>query len=258
MLPALISAGASLLGGFLGNDNSAKQADKQMEFQDRMSSTAHQRQVEDLRLAGLNPILSATKGMGASTPSGAAAPQHDYITPAIASALSAWAGKRDTERVENETEKNLEEVEQLQKTNKRLLERLDALEKQTIQQTALTEQDQLLRQEQTKTEYERGHVQFLERGRVRAATDQLIAQTKTEAERAGLTAAEHRKVVEEIITEPVRRKTIRQQGDLAGNSARSAGAIADLDDSEYGRIMRGIQRAVDAVRGGSSAVRNVR
>lgn len=50
------------------NNANVESAKKQSEFQERMSSTAHQREVEDLIKAGLNPVLSANNG--ASTPMG--------------------------------------------------------------------------------------------------------------------------------------------------------------------------------------------
>ena len=61
----------SLAQSNANNAFNAQQVQNQMDFQERMSSTSHQREVKDLIAAGLNPVLSANGG--ASTPSGSSA-----------------------------------------------------------------------------------------------------------------------------------------------------------------------------------------
>ena len=104
---AIISGGASLLGGLFGRSSAKKAAKRQEQFQERMRDTQHQAEVKDLIAAGLNPILSATGGSGAASPAGAQ-PQGiggDLISPAVNSALAAKLNNAQIENIKTDTMK---------------------------------------------------------------------------------------------------------------------------------------------------------
>lgn len=54
-------------------DFNSAEAAKNREWQEMMSNTAHQREMADLKAAGLNPVLAASNGNGAAVTSGATA-----------------------------------------------------------------------------------------------------------------------------------------------------------------------------------------
>ena len=96
---ALVTGGLGLLGGLIGNSASAREAQKNRDWQERMSNTEMQRRVADLKMAGLNPMLAYTQG-GASSGSGATAQQDNPFSSAVPSAQAlsqAMAVKKNNE-----------------------------------------------------------------------------------------------------------------------------------------------------------------
>lgn len=104
MFDGIASGVMSLFGGDRANRAQRKMASQQSNFQERMSNTAYRRAMEDMKGAGLNPILAYQQG-GASTPSGSMANQQDTVTPAVSTAMQYQRTKAEIQNLKELNEK---------------------------------------------------------------------------------------------------------------------------------------------------------
>lgn len=88
-------AGLDIWSARQANRQAEASSAKQMEFQERMSNTSYRRGVEDLRAAGLNPMLAYSQG-GASSPGGAQYSPESIAKGAISGAVSTALETRRT------------------------------------------------------------------------------------------------------------------------------------------------------------------
>lgn len=66
----------SAIGQHSANQQSERNVQKQIDFQERMSNTAYQRATEDMQKAGINPMLAYMKGGADGAQGGAAQPEN--------------------------------------------------------------------------------------------------------------------------------------------------------------------------------------
>lgn len=172
---AVIGAGASLLGGALGmkgqsdaNASNARQAQLNRDFQERMSNTAWQRGVADMRAAGLNPALAYEKG-GASSPSGSTAHMENVLAGAQSSAggavnsyLQAQQVQASTDATRAQAQKTRAEANQLQLESALRVASLVASNEATRVNSALAAQKTQTEKEETTNRRIAGEVQTRE------------------------------------------------------------------------------------------------
>lgn len=116
------SALASLAGGALGflgqseaNEEATDRSREQMAFQERMSNTAYQRAVADMKAAGLNPMLAYSQG-GASTPGGSTTPIGNKGLAAASAAQAAAQAAQTTQLIAAEKDKKTAEAANIRRS----------------------------------------------------------------------------------------------------------------------------------------------
>ena len=183
MWDALIGAGGSILGGLIGsigagqrNDQQIALSREQMAFQERMSSTAYQRAMADMKAAGLNPLLAYKQG-GASSPGGSM-PNLENGLAALGQGISAApaAGKVASEvaLVREQTQNQVSQTD-LNRANEALTK---ALETKAVVDTAVSAEQAKNVASQTVVNTETAINRAVERALMGAQTSSAAGQAR--------------------------------------------------------------------------------
>lgn len=196
-LPAMAGQfGLGQLTSQIAGESSARQAERAFERSQGAYSTRYQTTMQDMRKAGLNPILASSGGFSVGNSPQMAAPQA-FQAPAPVVLPSSHSAKNVAEvgNIEEDTRKKIEEQKNIvQQTNKLLEEQvnifedtikkrkeqnvLDAQEVKTYQETLNLVQDFQIKLKQVQKISEEIELTKAQTGTSRAQTAELYALEK--------------------------------------------------------------------------------
>lgn len=250
---AAITAGAGLAAGRMSslgqssaNAENRKLAMQQMAFQQFMASHAHGIEMNDLRRSGLNPILTATGGHGAATPSGSSAVMQNVKGAGVDAALQALTTISTALLTKQQADKTKAETEN------------------TIARTATERQQPGLVQAQTNLAASQGGLTDVQAANALAMNRQIEAETKLKTIGAQVSASEILK--NQAATDLLRKQGMTQDQitQLQKTNVLQATEIlkgltnqGNFDHSAYGQWLYSVHRTLSTIGIGTSAAGDI-